>query len=99
MEEGSSTDFTACGKTHIFVIPFTVNVHGEPRRAARRGISLFLQLEQREIPHFVRNDKINHLFRGLFSLSAFLSRRAKSKPNRLRPVLLALASIALVSGP
>jgi len=34
-----------------------------------------------------------------FSLSAFLSRRAKSKPDRLKPVLLALAAIAAVSGP
>ena len=99
MEEGSSTDFTACGKTKIFVIPFTVNVHGEPRRAARRGISLFLQLEQREIPHFVRNDKINCFFRRLVSLSAFLSRRAKSKPNRLKPVLLALTAITALSVP
>jgi hypothetical protein len=32
-------------------------VNGEPRRAARRGISLFPRLNQREIPHFVRNDK------------------------------------------
>jgi hypothetical protein len=38
-----------------------------PRRAARRGISLFLRLKQREIPHFVRNDKIEDFFRGLFS--------------------------------
>jgi hypothetical protein len=55
----SSTRFTACGKTKIFVIP---------RRAARRGISLFLRLNQGEIPHFVRNDKINYFFRSLFSL-------------------------------
>ena len=34
-----------------------------------------------------------------FSLSAFLSRRAKSKPDRLKPVLLALAAIAALSGP
>jgi hypothetical protein len=47
---------TACGKTQIFVIP---------RRAARRGISLLLRLNQREIPHFVRNDKINYFFRNL----------------------------------
>jgi hypothetical protein len=45
-------------KTQIFVIP---------RRAARRGISLFLRLNQRGIPHFVRNDKINYFFRSLFS--------------------------------
>jgi hypothetical protein len=56
------TRFTACGKTQIVVIP---------RRAARRGISLFLQLNLREIPHFVRNDKINYFFRSLFS-DAFL---------------------------
>jgi hypothetical protein len=34
-----------------------------------------------------------------FSLSAFLSRRAKSKPDRLKPALLALAAIAALSGP
>jgi type II secretory pathway pseudopilin PulG len=34
-----------------------------------------------------------------FSLSAFSSRRAKSKPNRLMPVLLTLAAIVAVSGP
>ena len=34
-----------------------------------------------------------------FSLSAFLSRHAKSKPDRLKPVLLALAAIAALSGP
>ncbi len=62
-ERNSWTCFTVYGKTHIFVIPFTVNVHGEPRRAARRGISLLLCLNQREIPHFVRNDKINYFFR------------------------------------
>ncbi len=32
-----------------------------------------------------------------FSLSAFLSRRAKSKPDRLKPVLLALAAIVALS--
>ena len=34
-----------------------------------------------------------------FSLSAFLSRQARSKPDRLKPVLLALAAIAALSGP
>ena len=48
---------TGCGKTKSFVIP---------RRAARRGISLFLRLNQREIPHFVRNDKIKDFFHSLF---------------------------------
>src|ERR1700722_6618238 len=43
--------FTACGKTKSFVIP---------RRAARRGISLFLSFNHREIPRFARNDKIIH---------------------------------------
>jgi hypothetical protein len=83
------TGFTAWGKTQIFVIP---------RRAARRGISLFLHSKQREIPRFARNDKINYFFRGLFSLSVFLSRHTKSKPDRLKPVLLALAAIAALSG-
>ena len=62
MRNSSRTGFSTCGKTHIFVIP---------RRAARRGISLFLRFNQREIPHFVRNDKINYLFRSMVSLSAF----------------------------
>jgi hypothetical protein len=34
---------------------------------AKRGISLFLGLNRREIPRFARNDKINSLFRSLFS--------------------------------
>src|SRR6266436_6245059 len=45
-----------CRKTQNVVIPFTVNVHGEPRHAACRGISLFLSFKKGEIPHFVRND-------------------------------------------
>src|ERR1700693_4497321 len=60
--------FTACGKTQIFVIP---------RRAARRGISLFVGLNQRGIPHFVRNDKINYFFRNLLSQYHHPSRGAK----------------------
>jgi hypothetical protein len=60
-------------KNPNFVIPFTVNVLGEPRRAFRRGISLFLSLNPREIPHFVRNDKINCFFRGGFSRDMALS--------------------------
>src|SRR6266851_6900752 len=32
----------------------------QSRRAARRGISLFLRLIQREIPRFARNDKMNY---------------------------------------
>jgi hypothetical protein len=43
-------------KNSIFVIP---------RRAARRGISLFLRFNQREIPRFARNDKIKYFFRSL----------------------------------
>src|SRR6202023_2069661 len=43
--------FTGCGETRTFVIP---------RRAARRGISLFPRSNRREIPHFVRNDKIKN---------------------------------------
>ena len=39
------------GQTHNFVIP---------RRAARRGISLFLRFNPREIPRFARNDKIKY---------------------------------------
>jgi hypothetical protein len=44
----------AAEKASYFVIP---------RRAARRGISLSPHLDQREIPRFVRNDKINYFFR------------------------------------
>ena len=67
-EARSRTSLTACGKTQIFVIP---------RRAARRGISLFLCSNQREIPHFVRNDKTTYFFRSMFSLSRFESRTKK----------------------
>jgi hypothetical protein len=88
-ERSGRTGFTDCGKNHNFVIP---------RRAARRGISLFLGFNQIEIPRSARNDKINYFFRKLFSLSAFLSRRTRSKPDRLKPVLLALAAIATLSG-
>ena len=37
-----------------------------PTRSGR-GISLFLRLNQREIPHFVRNDETNCYFRSLIS--------------------------------
>jgi hypothetical protein len=57
-----------------------------PRRAARRGISLFLCLNRREIPHFVRNDKINYFFRSLFSLRGLV--RARTNPHWLKPALL-----------
>ena len=66
-EARSRTGFTGCRKTQIFFIP---------RRAARRGISLFLSLNRREIPHFVRNDKINSFFRNRFSLSGFFDHRS-----------------------
>jgi len=67
-----SIHFTACGKNQIFVIP---------RRAARRGISLFLHLNRREIPRFARNDKINYFFRSPFSQSMALgSRRWRRRP-------------------
>jgi hypothetical protein len=42
-----------------------------PRRAARRGISRFRRLNLREIPHFVRKDKIFFFFRNLLRLSGF----------------------------
>src|SRR5260370_5159125 len=35
---------TICEKTQQLVIPFTVNVHGEPRHAACRGIPLLLYI-------------------------------------------------------
>jgi hypothetical protein len=52
--------FTGYGKTQSDVIPFTENVLGEPRRAARRGISLFLGTKQRGIPRCARNDNRGH---------------------------------------
>src|ERR1700693_6093161 len=64
--------FRGCGKTQIFVIS---------RGAARRGISLFLHLNKREIPRFARNDKINHFFRSLFRPGDFLPRTADSFPK------------------
>ena len=63
---------SACGKIQNFVIP---------RRAARRGISLFLRLNPREIPHFVRNDKINCFFRGLICVIAKCHRQIKAQPR------------------
>ncbi len=77
MDGESSAGFTACGKTQIFVIP---------RRAARRGISLFLHLNRREIPRFARNDKIKYFFRCLFSLRGF--GLIEPKIRRLKPALL-----------
>src|SRR5271169_266783 len=68
----------ACGKTQSFVIP---------RRAARRGISLFLRLKQREIPQSprrLRNDKIICFFRNLLSLSDSLLNCEKFKTDRLK---------------
>ncbi len=41
----NQTGRTGHRKTQLFVNPFTVNVHSEPRRAARRGNSLFLHLK------------------------------------------------------
>jgi hypothetical protein len=74
----SSTGFNSLRKKSLFFVI--------PRRAARRGISLLLRLNQREIPHFVRNDKINYFFRSLFSLMG-LGSLAKGKLHRLKPVL------------
>src|SRR5450631_4055425 len=56
------TDFRACGKrAHHFC-------HSE-----RSEESLFdpSPRKEGEIPRFARNDKINHFFRSLFSLSGF----------------------------
>src|ERR1700676_5348794 len=52
----SGAGFTACGKIKNFVIP---------RRAARRGISLSLAFNHREIPRFAQNDKMKYFFRSL----------------------------------
>jgi hypothetical protein len=49
------------GEAGILVIPFTVNSHGGPRRAASRGISLYLRLHRTQIPRFARNNKIKPL--------------------------------------
>jgi uncharacterized protein len=77
-EAKSGAGFTDCGKTQIFVIP---------RRAARRGIFLFLSLNRREIPHFSQNDKIDSFFRSLFSRSCFFAhgsepRQAEDCPTK-----------------
>ncbi len=79
----SSLGFSACGKTQIFVIP---------RRAARRGISLLLHLNRREIPRFARNDKLNYFFRSLFSLHYKPRKSCGVKKNRLRNILAAARS-------
>jgi len=50
--------FSGCGKSPLVVIP---------RRAFRRGISLLLDLDRREIPSFARNDSTNDFFRSHFS--------------------------------
>ena len=44
---------------------------------------LLLTLEPREIPHFVRNDKIAYFFRSLFNL--WVSVLARANPRRLKP--------------
>src|SRR5882762_8702424 len=81
-----------CRKTQNVVIPFTVNVHGEPRHAAWRGISLFLSFRKGEIPHFVRNDNQKLFFRVLLvrltfavatmlALSPALSAQTAARPE------------------
>ncbi len=72
-----------CGKTQTFVIPFRVSVHGEPRRAACRGLSLFLDFNQREIPRFARNDKINYFFRSLLNRGLRRNPRRYSRERQL----------------
>src|SRR5712664_748143 len=76
----SGTRFTSCGRTQIFVIP---------RRAARRGISLFLRSSQREIPRFARNDKMIYFCAAcLVCLLLNFAEVAEVKSDRLKPVLL-----------
>ena len=82
------TGFTGCGKTQNSVIL---------SEAKNLSLFLFLYLNRREILRFAQNDRTRPFFRSLFSLSGFLSRCAKSKPDRLKPVLLALAVIAALS--
>jgi hypothetical protein len=73
-----------CRKTQNVVIPFTVNVHGEPRHAACRGISLLLGVKRREIPHFVRNDNQWHFFRIVFG-RRWTGLSVASRARRLKP--------------
>ena len=74
---GRGTGFPGCGKIQYFVVPFTLNLHGEPRHAARRGISLLLGFNPREIPRFARNDRIS-FFRSLFATPQNLCRTGGS---------------------
>src|SRR5580658_6220492 len=55
--------FTGCEKSAPLLLSFR----------AKRGISLILGFNPREIPRFARNDKINYLFRSLFSEPGELS--------------------------
>jgi hypothetical protein len=52
-EKRNETGFTICGKARYSVIP---------GRAARRGISLSLGIDQNEIPRSTRNDKMSGYF-------------------------------------
>jgi hypothetical protein len=61
--------FTSCGKTQILSFRGT--------RRAEESLIL-LTLERREIPHFVRNDKIAYFFRSLFSRDINNSKKQKA---------------------
>jgi hypothetical protein len=46
---------------------------------SEESLFLFMGLNRREIPRFARNDKINYLFRSLFSLSSSRILKFKKK--------------------
>jgi hypothetical protein len=75
----SRIGFRGCGKTQNSVI-----------LSEAKNLSLlpFLYLNRREILRFAQNDKTRPFFRRLFRLSVFSWRRAKSKSDMLKPVLL-----------
>ena len=83
----SETCFTGCGRPQSAVIL---------SEAKNLSWFLFLYLNRREILRFAQNDKTRQFFRSLFSLSGSDFARRIKKPDRLKPVLLALALIALL---
>src|ERR1700683_3032129 len=62
---------------------------------SEESLFLFMRLNQREIPRFARNDKIDYVFRSLFSLRGF--GLARPKPHRLKPVLLGRCALIAFS--
>jgi hypothetical protein len=66
-----------------------------PRRAASRGISLLLRSDQREIPRFARNDKINCFLRSLISLRILLMAVTKDYFERGLAIIFLYCSASL----